>query len=786
MAVVGKNFAILESGRVRMSGFVTWLVWVFLHLMSLPQLQNRLRVQRQWLWSYFTGQRSSRLNSRAVAGPAVIEKAEAVVRTIIDTYFAPNKTFPELRNDEQSRDGPAARLQRAVPRGSEQPSLPLHRQPDRASHEVTITTTSRPLSFAGIPADSWALGIRVWIAVVFALGVAFWLQLEAPSSAAVTVAILALPTRGQALEKACFRLLATIIGVAASIAIVGVFSQARDLMLAAFAGWIGLCVYASGLLDGNRAYAAVLSGYTVAFVAIEQLDTPQRVFETAVARGAAIGVGIAAVALVNDLLAAPDNHPRIESQLVAIHRRIRAYAKAIIRGETTDSTTAAGLLHDTALLRSEMASLATESSGGPIRSVAARSTVVALVAEVQAARALDALPAAACLALSEWTVSALDRKSREEPPISAALWGDGESDPHDPMSASIAWAGRELLRRDDEVLEGLSALRSSSRLPHAWRAPFYRSQRTAIETGVRSAACLALASPFFVMAGWSSTDLSLAIVAIVIGLGAINPNPRLFTTVALMVMPLAVVLVGLLEFVILDGVSEFPLLAIALAPFIIGATVLMTLPNRMLSALGRLNLIFILVIFSPSNPQSYNPQTYLITSLLSCAAPALLLAAQQLIPPVSGERRQRWLIESARLELDRIPSRRQERLAPEEAMFRDATRISQIATAGDGSPGQRAVLEEALSCFDQAAAIRLCDERLAQLVQTPLSHLALEGRRALAERDTQRMRGLGGDLQIAASAKDALATATSGALILAAVVLDAPRHPFEPVTERST
>ena len=61
MAVVGKNFAILESGRLRMSGFITWLVWVFLHILSLPQLQNRLRVQRQWLWSYFTGQRSSRL-----------------------------------------------------------------------------------------------------------------------------------------------------------------------------------------------------------------------------------------------------------------------------------------------------------------------------------------------------------------------------------------------------------------------------------------------------------------------------------------------------------------------------------------------------------------------------------------------------------------------------------------------------------------------------------------------------------------------------------------------------
>ena len=61
MAVVGKNFAILESGRLRMTGFVTWLAWVFLHLMSLPQLQNRLRVQTQWFWSYFTGQRGARL-----------------------------------------------------------------------------------------------------------------------------------------------------------------------------------------------------------------------------------------------------------------------------------------------------------------------------------------------------------------------------------------------------------------------------------------------------------------------------------------------------------------------------------------------------------------------------------------------------------------------------------------------------------------------------------------------------------------------------------------------------
>jgi hypothetical protein len=32
-----------------------------------------------------------------LSSPAIIESAEAVVRTIVDTYFSPNKTFPELR-----------------------------------------------------------------------------------------------------------------------------------------------------------------------------------------------------------------------------------------------------------------------------------------------------------------------------------------------------------------------------------------------------------------------------------------------------------------------------------------------------------------------------------------------------------------------------------------------------------------------------------------------------------------------------------------------------------------
>ena len=74
MAVVGKNYAVLERGWLHTSGLLTWLVWAFVHILSLPQLQNRLRVQRQWFWSYFTGQRSSRLIPEPLRTPGVEAK----------------------------------------------------------------------------------------------------------------------------------------------------------------------------------------------------------------------------------------------------------------------------------------------------------------------------------------------------------------------------------------------------------------------------------------------------------------------------------------------------------------------------------------------------------------------------------------------------------------------------------------------------------------------------------------------------------------------------------------
>jgi NADH dehydrogenase len=61
LAVVGRGFAILQSGKVRLSGLLAWLVWAAVHLQFLAQSSLRVSVFVQWVWTYVTGQRGSRL-----------------------------------------------------------------------------------------------------------------------------------------------------------------------------------------------------------------------------------------------------------------------------------------------------------------------------------------------------------------------------------------------------------------------------------------------------------------------------------------------------------------------------------------------------------------------------------------------------------------------------------------------------------------------------------------------------------------------------------------------------
>jgi hypothetical protein len=63
---------------------------------------------------------------------------------------------------------------------------------------VNDTQTARsPMTIVGFPLSVWGFALRTWVAMMVALYVAFWLQLDNAWSAAVTVSILSMQTRGQ-------------------------------------------------------------------------------------------------------------------------------------------------------------------------------------------------------------------------------------------------------------------------------------------------------------------------------------------------------------------------------------------------------------------------------------------------------------------------------------------------------------------------------------------------------------------------------------------------------------
>jgi NADH dehydrogenase len=61
MATIGRNSAVADFGWLHVTGYLAWLMWLFLHVFKLIGFRNRLSVMTQWAFSYLTYQRSVRL-----------------------------------------------------------------------------------------------------------------------------------------------------------------------------------------------------------------------------------------------------------------------------------------------------------------------------------------------------------------------------------------------------------------------------------------------------------------------------------------------------------------------------------------------------------------------------------------------------------------------------------------------------------------------------------------------------------------------------------------------------
>ncbi len=61
MATIGRNKAVVDVGSIKLKGYFAWLIWMFLHLMLILSVKNKLIIFINWAWAYISKDTSLRL-----------------------------------------------------------------------------------------------------------------------------------------------------------------------------------------------------------------------------------------------------------------------------------------------------------------------------------------------------------------------------------------------------------------------------------------------------------------------------------------------------------------------------------------------------------------------------------------------------------------------------------------------------------------------------------------------------------------------------------------------------
>src|SRR5262249_29466767 len=79
MAVVGKGYAVLQTGKIHLHGLIAWLGWAFIHITFLAQLSQKISVFLQWAWLFLTGQPGWRLIGNYHASEPILTESPTVL-----------------------------------------------------------------------------------------------------------------------------------------------------------------------------------------------------------------------------------------------------------------------------------------------------------------------------------------------------------------------------------------------------------------------------------------------------------------------------------------------------------------------------------------------------------------------------------------------------------------------------------------------------------------------------------------------------------------------------------
>ncbi len=522
------------------------------------------------------------------------------------------------------------------------------------------------------PSPAWAYTLRVVTAIAIAMYAAYWLELDTPYSAGTTVLIVMNASRGAIIAKSIWRIVGSVAGATAAVALVALFVQTPVLFIFGLAAWIGFCCSIASLLRYNRGYAVVLAGYTVTLVVFGALNDPERIFDLAMARIAVVTLGVVSAALVSATTDSGPGGDQLGGRIAGLVSRAAAVLRnALQTGDMLAATQARAVLAtDMTALDQVVEFAAAEDAGfrrfaGDLRFAVAE-LFAALVGGLHALRRVRRLPSpdsGAGQVLGE----ALGRLADAKPGWRAADMRRSVEAARDALLqqaefcrdvATLAMLDQAiaLLGQFVGALGSLQALQEGVPRVPPIRLRNYVNPVTAWRNGLRATLAVSIAGLFWIVSQWPDGSAMLVLLGPACALASLMDSAAKASVDFLKGTTLAVIGAFICTYGILPQITGFPLLMAAMLPFIAAGVLLGQRPGYAIVSLGY--LVFFITLVGPGNPMRYALAASINTYIgFILGAFCAVLAFRVLLPP-NRLAEARVLAHSLRNSVQRLARRR--------------------------------------------------------------------------------------------------------------------------------
>ncbi|MVA22357.1 hypothetical protein GOZ94_25845 [Agrobacterium vitis] len=480
--------------------------------------------------------------------------------------------------------------------------------------------------FVFLKGPSVSFALRTTIAAILAMALATLLQIHHPYWAAMTVWLVAQPTRGLVVERGLARLVGTIIGALVGFLMLWQLSAAPGLQLSVLICWVALCAAAGSFFRHFRSYGLLLAGYTAAVVTMSGLIEPQLGHELAWSRIACTLIGVVASLVATVLFAPGATKDMVHTRSLALLRQALSLSATLLKtreetvGEPVQQFFSAVVQMDADLDTLAAGSLTGHQRARFARHIAAASTI--LVTEAMTARQLEepqvrAEKTADTLAVVD---QALGRGDIEAAHAAVTAIGDHAPQLSAAVTAAINYLGELSAIQPVNRLLDLNALRISDK-------------RAAAIAFCRTFLALSAVALVWKLTGWSLGPVMLMTAAVFVTLFSSHEAPQLAVGEALK-GTLCGATLGMFSRIFLLPHAENSLdMLLMVAPFLAVGAYAMSRPKTAKAAIDG-NMSFLLAA-QPVFPVAVSPWLSVEQTLAMVAGVAAAALAFRFVFPVN-------------------------------------------------------------------------------------------------------------------------------------------------------